>query len=379
MRMSRLGWSIAPLLFVAACGGSKPAPVEPEPIVEEKPAPPPPPPVCVRAGADMSLIGMVDADANAVKFCVSDGAESNKCYGVDVAAAKYAELDTPPRGQSPVLDPDPARLETTAKEVKVCVGEDCKTFKPKVARGSENPIDAVANAAGSHAAVLLGNAERGKGTVELWDVVKGKRIGKPIKYAKGEYRCGEARLLGTTLYVSAAICAGTDARAWLFDGKGKKLGEVGGKEFGTYGTVPVQVSDTTWAFLDENAATIAIQDVATGAVVKTIDIGPLWGGGAPEAAAPEGEAEGEAEAAAAAPAPPLGNAGESALARGGEGKLVVVTGGPAPGSVGIVDIATGELSTITALACEPEPAPEPAPEPDAEPAGDDAEPAGDDA
>ena len=95
---------VALVLFVAACGGgSKPAPVEPV-VVEEKPKPPPPPPpVCVRAGAEMSLIGMVDADANAVKFCVSDGAESNKCYGVDVEAQKYAELDTPPKGQSPVL------------------------------------------------------------------------------------------------------------------------------------------------------------------------------------------------------------------------------------------------------------------------------------
>jgi hypothetical protein len=250
---------VALVLFVAACGGGgKKAPEEPV-VVEEKPAPPPPPPpVCVRAGAEMSLIGMVDADANAVKFCVSDGAESNKCYGIDVAAKKYAELDSPPKGQSPMLDPDPARLETTAKDVKVCIGETCFTFKPKVPKGNENPIDAVANATGTYAAVLMGNAEKGKGTVELWDVVKGKMIGKPIKYAKGEYKCGEARLLGDTLYVSASVCAGTDARGWLYNNKGKKIGEVGGKEFGTYGTVPVQLTETQWAFLDENAATLLL-------------------------------------------------------------------------------------------------------------------------
>ena len=364
---------VALVLFVAACGGSKPAPVEPV-VVEKKPEPPPPPPpVCVRAGAEMSLIGMVDADANAVKFCVSDGAESNKCYGVDVEAQKYAELEAPPRGQSPALDPDPARLESTAKDVKVCIGDTCFTFKPKVPKGNENPIDAVANATGTYAAVMAGNAERGKGTVELWDVVKGKMVGKPIKYAKGEYKCGEARVLGDTLYISASVCAGTDARGWLFNSKGKKIGEVGGKEFGTYGTVPVQLTETQWAFLDENAATIAIQDVATGKVEKTIDIGLLWGGGAAAAEAPP-EGEGGEEAAAEPAAPPaIGNAGESAMVRGGEGKLVVVTGGPAPGSVGIVDVATGDLTTIGALACAAEaeaPADEEAPAEEEAPAPD---------
>jgi len=325
-----------PVLFAAACGGGSKKPAA-KPVAAE-PAPPPPPPVCVKAGAEMSLIGMVEADANAVKFCVSDGAESNQCYGVDVGAQKYAELGAPPKGASPVLDPDPARIETTAKEVKVCIGQDCKTVKPKVPKGSENPIDAVTNAAGTHVAVLQGNAEKGKGTVELWDVTNGKRLGKPIKYAKGDYKCGEARLLGDTLYVSASVCAGPAARGWLYNLKGKKIGEVGGKEFGTYGTVPVQVGETTWAFLDEGGASIAIQDVATGKVEKTIDIGTVWGGKA-------------------------GNPGESALVRGGDGTLVVVTGGPVPGTIGVIDVKTGEVKeTVPATPCAGAPA-EPAPPP----------------
>jgi hypothetical protein len=343
------------MVLLAACGGSDKKQVE-EPVVEEarpKP-PPPPPPVCIKAGTEMSLIGMVEADAAAVKFCVSDGAESNQCYAVDVASKKYKELTETPKGASPVLDPDPARIETTAKEVKVCIGEECKTVKPKVPKGNENPIDAVTNAQGTHVAVLLGNAEKGKGTVEVWDVAKGKRIGNPIKYAKGDYKCGEARLLGDTLYVSASVCAGPAARGWLFNGKGKKIAAVGGAEFGTYGTVPVQVGETTWAFLDESGATIAIQDVKTGKVDKTIDIGALWTG---EAAA-EPPAEGAEGEEAAPPAAATGNPGESALVRGAEGKLVVVTGGPTPGSVGVIDVASGALETnVTALQCEKAEAP----------------------
>src|SRR4051812_4556642 len=148
---------VAMVLLAACGGGGKKKVVEPEPVVEApKPKPPPPPPpVCVVAGGEQSLIGMVEADGSAVKFCVSDGNEENRCYGVDVAAKKYATLDEPPKGQAPALDPDPARLETTPKTVKVCIGEECKTVKPKVAKKSENALDAVVNAAGTYVAVLM--------------------------------------------------------------------------------------------------------------------------------------------------------------------------------------------------------------------------------
>lgn len=356
-KLRALAFAIAVVpLAAAACGGKTKPPPEPEPVVVEKPKPkppPPPPPVCVRAGSAMSLVGMLDATAEAVKFCVSDGEASNLCYGVDLAAQKYSVLDVPPAAQPTSLDPDPARVETTATEVKVCVGEECKTLKPKMPKGNQNPIDAVVNAAGTHVAVMMGNAEAGKGTVDLWDVAKGKKL-VTVKYAKGDYKCGEARLLGTTLYVSASVCAGPAARGYLYNLKGKKLADVGGKEFGTYGTVPVQVADNVWAFLDENAATIALQDVATGKVAQTIDIGGVWGGGGATA---DAGAEGDGgEAADAAPAPAMGNPGESMLGRGAEGKLVVVTGSPAPGNVGVIDVASGALeTTVTALTCAPEP------------------------
>ncbi len=369
--MRTLRWTIAAVLMLAAaCGGGQKTQVEPdpEPVVEvKKKPPPPPPPVCVRAGTEQSLIGMVEADDTTVSFCVSDGAESNKCYAVDLGDKKYSELAAPPKGQSPVLDPDPARLETTNTEVKVCVGEDCKSFKPKVAKGNENPIDAVANATGTYAAVLLGNAEKGKGTVEVWDVVKKKKTAT-IKYAKGDFKCGEARMLGNTVFISASVCSGPAAHGWLYNLKGKKVADVGGKEFGTYGTVPVQLTETVWAFLEEAGAAIAIQDVSTGKVAQTIDIGGLWDGPAAGAdASLEGgdEAEGGGEAAP----PAMGNPGESALVRGGEGKLIVVSGGPAPGNVGVVEITAGTLADqATALPCEPEPGEAPVAESDDEPA-----------
>jgi hypothetical protein len=349
---------VAPVLLAAACGGGgNKKPVEPEPVVIEKPKPPPPPPpVCVQGGAETSLIGSVASDSESVQFCVLADNASNSCYSVDLGSQKYSKLDDAPKGQSAILDPDPARVETTNKEVKVCIGEDCRTVKPKVPKGNENPLEAVVNASGTHVAVLMGNAEKGKGSVQIFDVSKPKKPVATIKkYAKGEFKCGEVRFLGDTLYLSASECGGARARAYLYNLKGKKFADVGGKDFGTYAIVPLQLGDTRWAFLDENGATIAILDSTTGALEKTIDIGALWAGGEVRDGVMPADEEATAEDAPAdvAPAPALGNPGESALVRGAEGKLVVVTGGPAAGSIGVVDIESGALeSTITALACE---------------------------
>ena len=165
-----------------------------------------------------------------------------------------------------------------------------------------------------------------------------------IKYAKGDYKCGSAAMLGDTVYLSASVCAGPDARGALYTTKGKKLAEVGGKDFGTYGTSAVQLDGAQWAFLEEGAGTIAIQDVATGAVTKTIDLVALWAG--------DDKTDGTRA---------NGNPGESALVRGGPGELVVIAGSPAAGSLGVVTTESGELKVWKACAAEVAAKPDAAP------------------
>jgi hypothetical protein len=141
----------------------------------------------------------------------------------------------------------------------------------------------------------------------------------------------------------------------------------------------MQVEDNTWAFLEENGAAIALQDVKTGKLVKTIDVGAVWAqevaqapadAPADDSATPPSPTAGEGEknakkpatkdAGAQAPAdkgapenaPSMGNPGESVLVRGGDGKLVVITGGPAPGNVAIVDVDSGEAKILHAKACK---------------------------
>jgi len=336
---------------LAGCGKKSkppaPAPV-PKPVVA-KPPPPPPPPVCIPP-TEPAIVSTASGDAGAVQFCVGDGAEQKACFGVDLETKKYEVVDGSPIPQPLTLESSDVMYISSPTEVKICHGGDpttCKPLKPKVPKGASEPIGTAVNLAGTTAVLMLGDAEAGKGVAEVWDVAKAKKTAT-IKYAKGDHKCGEPQLLGDVVYINASVCAGPAAKGALYSLKGKKLADVGGKDFGTYGARAVQVTATQWAFLEEGGGAVALQDVKTGKVDKTIDLVALWGGG--------GERAG-------------GNPGESALLRGGDGKLLVISGSPAAGNVGIIDVASGELTVITALQCagtDPAPA--------AAPAGDDAAP-----
>ena len=331
----KLQMTLVPLMtLTVACGGkSKPAEVKkPDLVVEAKPPPPPPPPVCVPATEPARIVTPASTGTE-VQFCSSDDAADPSCFQVGLADGTYASLGEAPVAQRAALDLAKASLQTTPTEIKVCVevaagDATCTTLKPKVGRGASEPIRAVANAAGTTVVVLLGDATSGKGVAEIWDVAKKKKTAS-IKYAKGDYKCGDAAILGDTIYVSASVCAGPDARGTLYTLKGKKLADVGGKDFGTFGTSAVQVDETRWAFLEEGAGTVAIQHVDTGALAKTIDLVALWAG--------DDASDGTRA---------NGNPGESALVRGGPGELVVVAGSPAAGNVGVITIDSGELKVI---------------------------------
>ena len=335
------------VLTLAACGKKKPPEPPPPPVVEKKvEPPPPPPPVCIPP-MEPAMVTMATGDAGMAQFCVGDGGDEKACFSVDLETKKYELLDASPIAQTETIEAG-AAFSATATEAKVCpTGPEasCVTLKAKAPKGQDGPLVGAANAAGTVAVLMLGNAEAGKGYAEVWDVAKNKKTAT-IKYAKGDHKCGTVQVLGDVVYINADVCAGPAAKGALYSAKGKKLADVGGKDFGTYGARAVQVDATRWAFLEEGAGAIAVQDVTSGKLDKILDLLPLWSGGAAAA-----ERAG-------------GNPGESALVRGGDGKLIVITGSPAPGNVGVVDIASGEITVISALACKsaPQDAPaEPAP------------------
>ncbi|MEJ7603418.1 MAG: hypothetical protein WKG01_36360 [Kofleriaceae bacterium] len=225
--------------------------------------------------------------------------------------------------------PAGARIETTQPEVKVCTGDACTVLTQKVfaATGS---MRAATNPDGSIAVVLLGDARAGKGYAEIWDVPKTRKL-TTFRYARGDFRCGDVRLLGETIYLTAATCNEPGARGVLYSTRGRRIANVGGKDFGTYGNAHVQLDGPRWAFLEENGGQIAIQDIVKGKVSKVIELGVLWKNG--------GTA--------------MGNPGESTLVRVATDKLAVIAGAPATGSVAVVNVASGEIEIIPAPPCTP--------------------------
>ena len=188
---------------------------------------------------------------------------------------------------------------------------------------------AATNADGTFAVVLLGDATKGAGYAEVWDVAKTKRSAM-FRYARGDYRCGEVAMLENTIYLSAAQCGQPAARAGLYALNGRRIANVGGKDFGSFGSVYVHVDGATWAFLEENANQIVLQDVVKGKVWKTIDTSSLFDTGGAK----------------------MGTPGESALVRLSDGRLVVIAGSPATGNVATVDIGTGEVKVVPAPICK---------------------------
>ena len=260
-------------------------------------------------------------DETKVQYCI--GTTIDQCFSLDLATGALSHL-----AEVPATPPDAAHVETTNPDLKICTGTSCKTLTPQVWPGAA-PLHAATN--GTVAAVMLGDAEAGKGYVDVYDVTKSKKLAT-FKYARGDYKCGEVAMLGETIYIGTSACLGPAGRGTLYSTKGRKIANVGGKDFGTYGNANVDLDGPVWAFLEENGSQIALQDVIKGKVTKTLDLGPLWH---TDAASKDA----------------FGNPGESAIIKLAAGKLAVIAGTPANGSVAIVDVATGEIKIVRAPIC----------------------------
>jgi hypothetical protein len=311
------------LMMLAACASSKPGPSK----ATEVTANPPrgmPRPACIEPPELDSSITRVKAVGTYLSFCVGKVAE--QCFRIQLVSGKMSRLAKPP-----VVEPTGAHVELANPKVEVCKDDACTPLTPKVLPTMMG-LRATTNPEGTVAVVLLGDAQAGKGYAEVWDVVTGKRTAK-FKYTRGEFRCGEVRILDGTIYMSVAVCGTPGARGALYSLKGKKIANVGGKDFGTFGGAVAHVEGTTWAFLEENGSRIAIQDVAKGKVAKTIDVTNLW--------SPDGH---QAPGA-------MGNPGESALVTLGPNRLAVIAGAPSTGKVAVVDVPTSDVSLIKAPLC----------------------------
>lgn len=305
-------------LVLAACG-NEPAPVSPSAVR----SPALTKPVCVKPPDEPAAIAHAGGDKKQVHYCV--GTAIDQCFTLELATGKLTRLPAQPEDQTPAIQV-PARLEITNPELKVCGTTGCKTLTPQVWPGAA-PLRAATN--GTVAAVMLGDSAAGKGYIEVYDVMKMTKLAR-FGYARGEFTCGEIGMVGDTIYVGTSMCASPSGRGALYTAKGTKIANVGGtNDFGMFGNAYTQVADTVWAFLEENGNRIALQDVATGKVVKLIDVSELFSTASAK----------------------IGNPGEAAIVRLDGGRIAVIAGTPANGSVAIVDVTSGAVKIVRAPLC----------------------------
>jgi len=309
-------WSL--VLALAACGGAA-APPASKTRARHSPKGPPAA-ACITASEDDTRITHASVDVTRVRYCI--GADRDRCFAMELDGGKLERLAAPPDDGAAS-----AHVEVEDPTLEVCALGRCTPLAAKVLPTASG-IRGATNEDGSVAVFLLGDMRRGAGYAEIWDVTRSKRTAT-FRYARGDFRCGKVSILGSTIYVSAATCGQPAARAALYSLKGQKIANVGNRDFGSYGDAYVQLDGAVWAFLEENGNALAVQDIVKGKVLKTIDVAALW---------KAHDAE-------------MGNPGESAVVRLSERTVIVIAGAPAAGSVGIVNIDTGEVTVVRATRC----------------------------
>jgi hypothetical protein len=312
------------LMLLAACASSKPGPSKATDVTANPPRSAPRPP-CIQPPELDSAITNARVDGTRLGFCI--GKTTEQCFQLELVSGILTRLKAPPAAEV-----TGAHVELATPKLDVCKDKACTSLTPKVMPAMTG-LRATTNAAGTIAVVLLGDAPAGKGYAEIWDVAAGKRTAT-FKYARGEFRCGDVRILGDAIYLNVAACGTPAARGTLYSLKGKKIAPVGGKDFGTFGNALVHVDGTQWAFLEENGNQLVIQDVAKGKVVKTIDVTHLW--------STDGQKSKDA----------MGNPGESALVSLGPGQIAVIAGAPSTGKIATIDVATGDVALTRAPLCD---------------------------
>ena len=322
-------WLVTAALLAqpAACGGLQPQGPEAPEIQVGAAAPPRALPPCIPPSDEPIAISHAGVDGTRVRYCVGPG--DAQCFALDLESGALVQLR-----ERPPAEPATAHVETVAPELKVCNSQICKSLTPNVLPAAAR-ISAATNADGSVAVFLLGDATAGRGYAEVWDVTHTKKLGT-FRYARGEFRCGEVAFVGDTIYVSATQCGAPAGRASLFTLRGRKIADVGARDFGSFGNAFAQIDGSVWGFLEENGGKLVLQDIVKGRVLRTLDTSALWNAGNAT----------------------MGNPGESAVVRISDTKVAVIAGSPVPGTVATVDVKTGEIRTLRAPICA---APDPAP------------------
>lgn len=274
---------------------------------------------CIPPAAGTKITDAVP-EGRRIRYCIGD---SDACFTID---PDNPDVRSFARIARTVPVSIAARAEATPPKIEICNAADCTSLTslvlPKLSE-----MRAASTPDGAFAAFLFAGTTL-KGYVEVWDVLQARKVATVRYPVRATEPCADIEMLGDTLMVKTGACNAAPTRGTLFTLAGRRIADAGGKDF-TLGS-EVQLDGTMWAFLDATATKLVVQEVARGAVGRAVDTSGVFliGGGK------------------------SGSASDAAIVKLGDGRLALVVGPPALGSVATIDPANGTVELRQAPVCQ---------------------------
>lgn len=313
-------------VLLAACSSPAPAPVSPVTptpidggaptvdaalalVVAPQPVPPPPPPCITEPGLDAIHVSTTD-----VVLCGGEDAQ-RACWRVDLATKTVAPA--PVAAPLPIAVPPPRVQRLPDGRVEVCpTAGTCTTITPGAKIAEDDALDLDPTGA------LLVRAD--VKAFEVYNLAPWKRRMRLTRTpAAMEYGRFDWVFHGDRVLVFEAVSP-VSSRARIVTLDGKVLGTVGDKAFSQQPHDHWLVDGTTYAFKDIDGVRLVVADLATGKTLATHKL--------------------DAMLVKADDHPMIEAAGFAA-----DAKVLVVAG--SNGVVGVIERATGKLSTVAIPRC----------------------------
>jgi hypothetical protein len=241
----------------------------------KRPPPPRPAPAlatCATAVHDNAMLDSVDIGADAVALCHGQDA-GRTCWSVDLATGAYT-----PRPVTPVPEPQGAAFQpasvTDDGAIKLCTSAaptSCTIFTPPVK--SELGMGTSTNADHSLVAVLGAEGTR----FTIYDVATGKKrtTVKAWKTSMGSPAPFDPPVFAGDRLIAWIHATPVSSAARIFTLAGKKVGDVGPRDFTGGDYLSWRLDDRQWAFKQLDAAKLIVVDLKSAKTRQTFKLGAL--------------------------------------------------------------------------------------------------------
>jgi len=286
-------------------------------------------------------------ESGVFSFCY-DEAGTPACWAFDLQHKTLAPRDRPAAatasGAKTMDVPGGLRVDFESGAISLCTTEfsDCKALDVSGDRYVRGDFDADRK----RVVVTTEGRTGAPAKATFYDVVT-RRAVKALVIGTDEFPCGDMEFLGADVILvrrqqcavanaspSAAAAAARGEALLLDPTTYETRARVGAEGFRGYKVFAARVDGSRWAFRDQDGLTLAIQDVASGKLLVTLDLAPTFPVTVDRSR-------------------PVPDGDDGALFGLGDGHLLVVHDGPAQGTLVLVDGKAGTmLETLQIPACD---------------------------